>query len=272
MKKYLILTIITAVIVIFAEDISYSPIKWDNNEYFTNQNIRQNKDTIIIFSECKWDTMFTVDLPDAFIEWSVSTRNETFNNIRAGKPPRLAGAHNGIVASYGLARGDSHFKINNAVKGMGFCPREEYIDEIIKILEQTKDSKDFELKLKTLETLYDNAKKYFSTNKLLSLELYSEPQFQTGTFINQFINPKVSIVFLDMPSYEVKAAAEMLHPKNPELTDYKRKIVHYSNLIHSYFHGDFDKVFIAVIYHTIEVFDNSPGKGGKGMRMMPLLP
>lgn len=266
----LILSVLITVNIVNAE-ISYNPVEWENG-YFINKNIRSKGDTLMVQNGDKWSKYALTPLPDAFIDWSVQTRMETFASIREGKMPRLAGAHNGMVASYGLNRGDSEFLINNAVKGMGFCPDEEHIDSIIKLLESTINEEDFEIKLQTLEGLYRNAKDVYAHDKLLSLELYSEPQFQTGTFINQYINPRVSIVFLDIPSYEIKAIAQMLHPDNPELTAYEKKVVRYANLIHSYFHGDFAKIFIAVIYNTIEVFDNSPGKGGKGMRMMPLLP
>lgn len=270
-NKYLIICMILIAAVYNYAEVAYNPIEWEDG-YFINKNVTSKGDTLIVFDGNVWNKYTTTFLPDAFIEWSIETRMETFSNVRKGKMPRLAGAHNGMVASYGLNRGDSEFLINNAVKGMGFCPDEDHIDSILELLESTINAEDFEIKLQTLENLYSNAKDIYAHDKLLSLELYSEPQFQTGTFINQYMNPRVSIVFLDIPSYEVKAIAQMYHPDNPELTDYEKKVVKYANLIHSYFHGDFEKTFIAVVYNTIEVFDNSPGKGGKGMRIMPLMP
>jgi len=45
--------------------------------------------------------------------------------------------------------------------------------------------------------------------------------------------------------------------------------VEYINLIHSYFHGEFSKKFIAVIYNVIEVYNSSPGrKEGMGKKMV----
>ena len=61
--------------------------------------------------------------------------------------------------------------------------------------------------------------------------------------------------------------AQLLHPTDPELTDYERDVVEYVNLIHSYFHGEFSTMFIAVIYHVIEVYDNSPQS--RGIRLIP---
>jgi hypothetical protein len=61
----------------------------------------------------------------------------------------------------------------------------------------------------------------------------------------------------------------LLHPEDSELTEYEKAMVEYVNLIHSYFHGKFDKEFIATVYHIIEVYNNSPGKNGRGVRMVP---
>ncbi|MEA1986280.1 MAG: hypothetical protein U9N76_02170, partial [Candidatus Marinimicrobia bacterium] len=113
----------------------------------------------------------------------------------------------------------------------------------------------------------------FDLNKQLSLELYSNPNFITQSFLNQLINPISTIVFLDAKSYKLKTIAQLIDPANPNLTDYEKDVVEYVNLIHSYFHGEFSIKFIGVIYHIIEVYDNSPGdKDAKGTRMMPPLP
>ena len=115
--------------------------------------------------------------------------------------------------------------------------------------------------------MYNEGDKLFDRTKQISLELYATPEFETGTFLNQMANPAVAIVFLDMKSFELKAIAQMLHPDDPKLSDYEKQVVEYANLIHSYFHGEFDRMFIAVVYHVIEIYDNSPGKGGKGARI-----
>ena len=45
----------------------------------------------------------------------------------------------------------------------------------------------------------------------------------------------------------------------------------YINLVHDYFHGQAPRKSIGVIYHVVQVFDNSPGKM-RGQRVVPLLP
>ncbi|MCK4556377.1 MAG: hypothetical protein KAU47_02580, partial [Candidatus Aminicenantes bacterium] len=78
-----------------------------------------------------------------------------------------------------------------------------------------------------------------------------------------------AIVFLDIPCFELKVIVQLLHPEDPELTEYEKDMVEYVNLVHSYFHGKFDKKFIGTVYHIIEVYNNSPGKNGRGVRIVP---
>lgn len=74
--------------------------------------------------EGKWRTFQLVDLPDDFVKWSAERRLETLERVRKKQMPSLSGPHNGMVASYGVKRKDSQFKINNAVKGWDFYLKE----------------------------------------------------------------------------------------------------------------------------------------------------
>lgn len=242
--------------------------------YFQQRTVKMldyNEWIIKAKAEGKWKTFKIVDLPDDFVSWSVERRLETLDKVRKNEMPSLSGPHNGMVASYGVKRKDSQFRINNAVKGMGFLPRREKVKELIATLEGTKDSS-FEYKIGVLEKLYKDVDEYFTRKGLVSLELYSTPEFETHSFLNQMENPVVSIVFLDVPSYEVRAIARMIHPEDPNADEYEKDVCKYANLIHSYFHGDFPREFIGVIYYVVEVFDNTPGRGGKGKRVVPVLP
>ncbi len=188
---------------------------------------------------------------------------------KATRRPELSGPHNGVVATYGARRSDSHFKLNNAIKGMGFLPKPEKIAQITSLLETTKQDS-MHKKLDVLANLYDNARENFSPDRMVSLELYSEPGFVTQTFINQMQNPACAIVFMDIPTYKFKSIVRLLHPKDPNLTEYEKQVVHYINLIHSYFHGDFPRDYIAAVYYCVEVYDSSPGrKDARGLKIAP---
>ncbi len=230
----------------------------------------------------EWQDFDLVDFPEAFMEWNKARRIETIEVIEEmmsgqgmGKGPELAGPHNGIVATVGYRRDDAAFSLNNAVKGMGFLPRKDKIKAIIKLVEDTDDDP-MPKKLEILKTFYAGADTIFAMDRQVSLELYATPKFQTQSFLNQMANPISTIVFLDMPSYKLKTIVRLLDPNDPKLTDYEKDVVKYINLIHSYFHGEFSKEFIAAIYYVNQVYDNSPMGGdpntGMGRRVVPAFP
>ncbi len=211
------------------------------------------------------------------MEWNVKERSKTIQTMenmfknpeKNRQQPRLAGPHNGIVASYGFKRFDSNFKLNNAVKGMGFIPKRTKLDSIINLLETTND-KPITKKLTILKSFYKNASSLFDHDKQVSLELYTTKDWETQTFLNQMTQPISTIVFLDIPSFKLKTIVRILDPNDPNLTKYEKKVVKYTNLVHSYFHGKFSKLFPAVIYYAVEIYDNSPGNADAiGHRIVP---
>jgi hypothetical protein len=219
--------------------------------------------------EGEWQEYELTEFPEIFFSWDFEKRMETIKNISKGTMPGLAGPHNGMVATYGYRREDSEFKLNNAVKGCGFVPREEKIEDINQLLQNTI-SLDFPEKLKILEDLYVQGDTLFDMTKQVSLELYSVPEKNTQSFLNQMTNPVSVIVFLDIPTFKLKTISYLLHPENPQLTEYEKNVVDYVNLIHSYFHGEFSKVFITVLYNVVEVYNSSPGNdNGRGKKISP---
>ena len=82
-------------------------------------------------------------------------------------------------------------------------------------------------------------------------------------------DPSVSIVFLDIPSYEVRAICQLVHPEDETASQYHRDIVEYVNLLHDYFHRKARRKAIAMIFHVNQVFDNSPRSKGKKVETLP---
>lgn len=244
---------------------------WEG-EYFVQKNIltaRWEEGILRARVNSRWQDFKTIELPEEFLFWSFERRLETLENIGSGVMPSLAGPHNGIIATRGYQRQDSSFDLNNAIKGCGFLPRKERLKEIINLLKDTYDDHFME-KLQVLQNLYNEADEVFDRSKQISLELYAVPERGTQTFLNQMADPTSVIVFMDYPTYKLKTLAYLLHPENPYLTDYEKDIVEYTNLIHSYFHGDFDREFIAVVYNVIEVYNSTPGsKAGRGTKIVP---
>jgi hypothetical protein len=259
---------------------SIDPVSFWKNDYCVQKTVVTPADDALVIKakvDGKWQSYPLVQFPPAFWQWNKDRRLEYLDIFKemlekgdqATRSPELSGPHNGMVATYGAARKDSKFKLNNAVKGMGFLPKAEKMAEIIQLLESTLEAPLPE-KLKILDSLYTNAEDVFAGDRLVSLELYSEPGYTTQTFLNQMVNPISVTVFLDIPTYKVKQIARLVHPNDPNLSDYEKQACHYVNLMHSYFHGKFPRDYIAAIYYNTEVYDSSPGrKDARGTKLTP---
>lgn len=254
------------------EDGKWGENFWEAEGYFIQNSIaasRLDENILSAKVDGKWQEFNLNELPEAFQNWSFKRRLETLEGIPKGEMPGLDGPHNGIIATYGYRREDSDFRVNNAIKGCGFLPKKAKLKEVIQLLQDTYED-DFMKKLEVLKNLYNNSAEYFDMTKQVSLELYSMPDHGTQTFVNQMTDPTSVIVFMDYPTFKLKTLAYLLHPDNPNLTDYEKDVVQYVNLIHSYFHGDFNKTFITVIYNVVEVYNSTPGtKEGMGKKMLP---
>jgi hypothetical protein len=278
MKKiFLVCTLVFGSVLLFAKTTGriVAPANFWKDGYFRQKTVDMSlldENTIRAKINDKWNSFNLVSFPEKFMIWNIKRRLGTITNIEEGKRPPLAGPHNGIVATYGYKRVDSLFKLNNAVKGMGFLPKKSKIKQMLELLSSTIDNP-FEEKLKILKSMYNRAEEIFDKRAQVSLELYSTPEFVTQSFLNQAVNPISTIVFLDFPSYKIKAITRLLDEQDPNLSDYESDIIKYSNLVHSYFHGDFPRQFIAVVYYSVEIFDNSPGSSeGKGKKVVPSWP
>lgn len=217
-----------------------------------------------------WREFMVRQLPDKFLEWNFRERLKTIGVLKKGGMPGFAGPHSGMVASHGFKRDDGQFTVNNAVKGMGFLPKPDQIVPLLAEIEATADSSD-EYKFDWLTRLYTERTGLLDPAKQVSLELYATPGFATHTFLNQMTDPGVSIVYLDMMSFEVRAITQLIDPRDPGLGDYEKQVAAYVNGIHDYFHGKAPRPSIVAVYHVVEVFDNSPGRG-RGQRVVPPLP
>lgn len=212
-----------------------------------------------------WNDYTAVNLPDEFLDWNLEARIEVLDRILAmvtgqgGSPPSLAGPHNAAMATLGARRNDSILTVNNAFKGMGLCPSRDTISDRIQHMRDTIDGPMTE-KIDFLKDLYSD-RTNFDTTKLISLELYSTPTFETHTFINLMHEPITSLVFLDSKSYEVRGIGQLVDFVEGTQENYASKIVEYTNIAHSYFHGEFPRMFPGILVHVLESFDNTPGTG-----------
>lgn len=206
---------------------------------------------------------------DEFIKWNLEKRLKFLEDIKKGVMG-WGGPHQGAVATYGLGRLDSKFTVNNAIKGIGLAPKDENLDKAIERLKDTFESPMPE-KMDVLKSLYEGDPNFFDWRKQTSLELYSTPEFETHTFLNVMDNPVATIVYLDIPSFEIRTIARVVHPEDGTALPSEKKLLEFVNLAHEYMHGKFPRVFPLLLFYIIEEFDNTPGSK-RGIRTVPERP
>lgn len=253
--------------------------KWEHADknFWTDNRFKQATVDMTKYSEGvikaridgQWKEYPIRNASEAFQKWNCEKRIEFIANIKKGQMPGWGGPHSGAVATYGLRRLDSEFTLNNAVKGIGLAPKDENIDAAIKKLKDTYDSPMPE-KMDVLTSFYEKPD-FFDWRKQTSLELYSTPEFETHTFLNVMENPISTIVFLDVPSYEVRTIARVVQPEDDTALEHEKKLLEFVNLAHEYMHGKFSRYFPLLLFYIIEEFDNSPGRQ-KGIRTVPVRP
>lgn len=204
-----------------------------------------------------------------FIDWNIKKRQEFIDKIKTGKMPGFGGPHSGAVATYGLGRFDSSFTLNNAIKGIGLAPKDENLDKAIKRLKETYENP-MPQKMDVFKSFYEDPN-FFDWRKQTSLELYSTPDFETHTFLNVMENPIATLVFLDIPSLELRTIARIVHPDDKTALESEKKLLEFVNLAHEYMHGKFKRTFPLLLFYIIEEFDNTPGSK-MGIRTIPERP
>ncbi len=239
---------------------------WDaTGKYFVQKNVdteKLDKGILRARIDGTWQEFVNSEIDDAFFSHNVAMRLRMFEVMTGSKAFDIYNdAHNAAVGSYGSNRGDSRFHMNVAFKGMGWVPKPDRIDARIKELEDNYTTS-MMAKMQLLYAGYQD-KSMWDLRLLASLELYTSKDSETHTFLNQMVNPVSTLCTLGDESYEFRTVVRLLHPDNPRLTDYERKVVTYINYAHDFFHGGPDptKLYvhnIGVIYYIVEEFDNSP--------------
>ena len=156
--------------------------------------------------------------------------------------------------------------LNGSIKGIGFLPREEFIDEILSIyMEHIGTAEEPRYADRGLKILYEQmwspkAKRRIDFSILGTLELA-----KAHTWTNIQENPNVTLLFYEPPviSFEVRTIAE-IHNDG--------KYHRFLNAQHDMFHHPNQSSWKnkpAYIFKIKEIFDNSASKAGFGTPIFP---
>jgi len=218
-----------------------------------------------------WWRRFKIgDLEETYWDWNFGERIESFEQQLDPETPyefRAGGPHSPSVATYGnvTGRGDSSFHVNNKIIGMNCIPKNEYIKDINDtMLEMIEAGADQNTKVSYLLELHQQ-RDMWRKDVQLGIELFSDATWQTHTFLNLMENPAATLCFQGrhgmniFNSYEVRCIAHIVHPKDPDISEEMYQVAIFPSVLHGFFHSFYpDNINEpAVVYYTVEEFDNS---------------
>ena len=208
-----------------------------------------------------------------FFDWAFDSRAKTVVKIYNGEQMSMEKmfisfcSHEPAFVSYGPAG------LNASVKGVGFLPKDEYLEETLEIY--LKHIATFDPEDKTysqrglgilIEQMYgDEARKRVDFTKLGSLELAKKQ-----SWINYQQNKEAALIFHQPPmiSYKLKGRIEIYDEKQSGKREIYQQFI---NAQHDMYHtpGGFE-LWIkqpAYIFRIEEIYDNSATRNGFGERL-----
>ncbi len=205
-------------------------------------------------------------LPRRFFEWAYLKRARMIKRQLDGEDvhPReifLAfTTHTPAIITCGSAG------LNGSIKGIGFLPKREYIEEILEVyLSHIATADQPHYAQRGLKILYEQmwseeARKRIDFSVLGTLELA-----KAHTWTNLHENPNATLLFYEPPvvSFEVRTVAE-IHTNGL----YHR----FLNAQHDMFHHPHPEAWQnrpAYVFHIKEIYDNSATKDGFGTPIFP---
>lgn len=208
-----------------------------------------------------------------FFDWAFDTRAKTVKSLYNGEQMSMEKmfisfcSHEPAFVSYGPAG------LNASVKGVGFLPKDEYLEETLEAYIKHIESYDPEDKTYSqrglallIDYMYgDEARKRIDFTKIGSLEMAKKQSWE-----NYQVNKEAALIFHQPPmiSYKLKGKIEIYD----ENISGKREIYQqFINAQHDVYHtpGGMElwKAQPAYIFRIEEIYDNSATKNGFGAQL-----
>lgn len=213
-----------------------------------------------------------------FFNWAYKTRGNTVKSLAEGKmmsPEKIFlsfTSHDPVFISHGPAG------LNGSVKGIGFIPKEEYLESALEAYiehiktydpeDKTYSDRGLQLLLKWLYS--DEAEKNVDFEHIYSVEMAFN-----HSWANYQVNPETTLLFYQPPmlSYEVRGKMEIVGQRHEKgsISPYELPLIQqFINAQHDVYHTpDIERWVTRPAYKiTIEeIFDNSANKIGFGTRI-----
>jgi len=209
---------------------------------------------------------------ESFFNWAYSNRANTVKKLLSGEELSHEKLFLGFCCHTPVFVSNGTAGLNASVKGIGFMPKEEYLeDTLAAYLEHIKsyDPEDKEYSQRGLvileKCLYsDEAKQRIDFTRLGSLELAKK-----HSYINYRENPEATLCFYQPPavSYELRGKMRIIDENDSGKREIYQQFI---NAQHDVYHtADMDRWLSrpAYVFDIEEVWDNGVGKEGFGTRM-----
>ncbi len=213
-----------------------------------------------------------MDSSNRFFDWAYSTRAKNVISLYNDEPVTPEKmflsfcSHEPAFVSYGPAG------LNASVKGVGFLPKDEYLEEILEIYikhiktyepnDKTYGKRGLELLIKYLYC--EEAREKIDFTRLGSLEMAKK-----HSWTNYRVNKEAALLFHQPPmiSYKLKGKVEIY---DENISDKREIYQQFINAQHDMYHTpDMSRwlSYPAYIFEIEEVYDNSATRNGFGERL-----
>ena len=220
-----------------------------------------------------WKRFQIRSMEQTFWTWHQEEMLKSFEQQLADTPYeyRAGGPHSPSVATYGnkRGRGDSVFHINNKIIGLQATPQAEKVKELNDtMLQMMEDNEAYKTKVAWLKDI--NEQDIWRTDLQTGVEYFTTPDFETHTFLNLMENPAATLCFQGrydiFTSFEVRCIAQIVDPRDPNITEDQRQLAKYPAILHGLYHNNVPEV-PAVLYWPVEEYDNT-AKDNPGQRLV----
>ncbi len=209
---------------------------------------------------------------ESFFKWAFNTRAKTVMNLYEGKemsPDKVFlsfCSHNPTLISHGPGG------LNGSIKGVGFIPKEEYLEEVLEAYMKHIDAYDGDDKdhsRRGLQVLVEQIYHPDMHHRVDFARVASLEMAKKHSWDNLRVNPEATLLYYQPPaiSYELRGKMRIFDEAESGRRELYQQFV---NAQHDVYHRP-DKSrwlrYPCYVFDIEEVFDNSVSKDGFGTKL-----
>ncbi len=257
---------------------------WNDLGYPVHRTVKVDRlDEGIITArvDSRWRQFKIIETEQKFRDFESNGMVNVYNKLLEGVIAMFGGVYCPTIISYGgIPRGDSKFTLNGACKFMFPCPKDTdtaqtMIDGLLERASNPTERRTWFRDQFANQDLWNFSGLLSRDETVLAPGAADKPDTpyrETHTFRNLMENPLAVILFVsntDNQSFELRTIAHYVHQDDENANPYERKLAEFINTYANTSHG-LNAKFSAIIFHTVEEFNNSMAVGQEGVRVARL--